>query len=340
MNANTSYRTLQNNSTKYMLKCVEEYEQVRDKAHPTYKTARSFFAAKSICYQNFYKFYSRYKAAQLNSEFLLPLRRGPKPKYREMPLVDDSLDAKILKHRAKGYNKHIISEALKKELGPKAKKCSASTVYRVLRRYGEARLSRTVIENKRKIVREKAGSLAHIDCHYLPKGIVKSEPLKKYFVMGVIDDYSRIVWTEIMPSHKALDATFAMMDAILIMDQRYGIKFEEALTDNGPEFCGSLTNPENHAFERLLMYFGIRHLRTQAYRPQTNGKIERFWRTFHDEVIEGAVFNTLDELKDAVLGYNFYHNEHRPHQGIEGKKPLSMLGENEKTNLITMETTK
>jgi transposase InsO family protein len=116
-----------------------------------------------------------------------------------------------------------------------------------------------------------------------------------------------------------------MMDAILIMNQRYNIKFDEALTDNGSEFCGGVKTKDTHPFERLLTHFAIKHIRTRPYRPQTNGKIERLWRTFDDEVIEGAVFETLDELKDAVLGYNFYYNEHRPHQGIDGKKPLEML---------------
>jgi transposase InsO family protein len=96
------------------------------------------------------------------------------------------------------------------------------------------------------------------------------------------------------------------MDAITIMNKRYGIQFEEAMTDNGGEFCEKEKTLREHPFERLLMYFSIKHIRTQAYRPQTNGKIERFWRSFDDEVIEGAVFETLDDLKNAVLGYNFY----------------------------------
>ena len=73
------------------------------------------------------------------------------------------------------------------------------------------------------------------------------------------------------------------------------------------------------------MHFGIKHRRTKPYRPQTNGKIERFWRTFNEEVIDGAEYNNLDELKDSVLGYNFYYNEHRPHQSLNGKTPQLML---------------
>ena len=77
----------------------------------------------------------------------------------------------------------------------------------------------------------------------------------------------------------------------------------------------------------MVVNFAIKHRRTKAYRPQTNGKIERFWRTFDNEVIDGSLFNSLDELKEAVLGYNFYYNEHRPHQAINGLTPLKKLEE-------------
>jgi transposase InsO family protein len=334
MNANTSYPTLRDNSIRYMLKFVAEYEQVRDKKHPVYKTARSFFSAKGLCYQNFYKLYRRYVVSGRNPEILLPTRRGPKPKYREMPLADNSLDSKVLAYRSQGHNKYVIAEALKKELGSNTPRSSASTIFRILRRYGQSKLTKAMVEEKRKIVRKTAGSLAHIDCHYLPRGIIKTEPMKRYFLLGVIDDYSRIVWTEVIPSTKAIEVTYAMMDALLILNQRYDIKFEEALTDNGSEFCGGAKTLNEHPYERLLIHFAIKHRRTKPYRPQTNGKIERFWRTFDDEVIEGALFNTLDELKEVVLGYNFYYNEHRPHQGINGKIPQSMLAEGEKPNLL------
>lgn len=322
--AKTSYCTLRQNAIKYMLNYIEEYEQVRRKEHSQFKYVREFFKARGICFQNFYKFYRRFQASNRNPDMLLPLRRGPLPKYLGMPIVDDSLAASILEFRRLGHNKYIISEALKKRFGHK-KSCSPSTVYRILKTYGVQKLTPTLKEKVRKIVREKAGSLAHLDCHYLPKGVVKNEPQKRYYVLGVMDDFSRIVWVEVMSSVKAMDVTFAMLDALTILQSRYEIVFEEALTDNGSEFCGGPKTLENHPFERLLKHFAIKHRRTKPYRPQTNGKIERFWRTFHEDVIDGAEFEDLEALKEAVLGYNFYFNEHRPHQGISGKTPLSTL---------------
>jgi len=319
----SSYKTLESNTIRYMIGHVERYERVKRREDEEYKTARSFFEAKGICYQNFYKFYRRYIESGRDEQALLPTRRGPKPKYKEMPIVDGSLEEKVLEYRKLGYNKYIISEAIKKE-GIIKKGCSASSVYRILRRYGESRIRKAMIEEKRSLIREHAGSLGHIDCHVLPKGVVKSDPEKRYYVLGCMDNYSRICWVEVTESVSALDACFAMMDVIMIMNQRYGIAFEEVLTDNGKEFCGGTKDPGSHPFERLLMHFGIKHITTKPYRPQTNGKIERFWRTFDDEVIDGAVYNTLDELKESVLGYNLYYNEHRPHQSLNGKMPNSL----------------
>ncbi len=210
MSINTSYPTLVSNSIKYMLKYVEEYELVKAKKHPQFRFVREFFEARELCFQNFYKLYGRYKAAQGIPELLLPIRRGPKPKFEELPLADDSLVKKILEYRKSGLNRYVIAAALKKN--PLIKKgFSASSVYRTLRKYGVSKLTKLVQEEKRKIVRTFAGSLAHIDCHYLPKGIVQSEPKKKYFVLGVIDDFSRIVWVEVIESLKAIDVAFACM---------------------------------------------------------------------------------------------------------------------------------
>lgn len=324
MDAMTSYKTMQQNTIKRMLQCVKEYEKVKNKKHPKFKTVRALFASSGICYQNFYKFYSRYIETGRDPNALLPMRRGPKPKYKDSPLADDSIEQHVLTYRKMGHNKYMISEIIRKN-HKITKGSSPSTVYRILNKYGESRLTPALKEEKRKIIREFAGSLAHIDCHYLPRGIVSNEPNKRYFALGVIDDFSRLVWVEIISSTKALDATFGMLDALMLFNKRYNVKFTEALTDNGSEFCGGKNTKDKHAFEKLLTHFSIKHRRTKAYRPQTNGKIERFWRTFEDDVISGSVFNSLEELKEAVLGYNFYYNEHRPHQAINGLTPLKKL---------------
>ena len=72
------------------------------------------------------------------------------------------------------------------------------------------------------------------------------------------------------------------------------------------------------------MELGIKHRYTRPYRPQTNGKVERFWRTLQEDLIHETDFDTLEELKDELFQYLYYYNNERPHQGIGGKKPIDM----------------
>jgi transposase InsO family protein len=71
----------------------------------------------------------------------------------------------------------------------------------------------------------------------------------------------------------------------------------------------------------MLLELGIKHRYTRPYRPQTNGKIERFWRTLDDDVIDGATFDNLDYFANEHFKYLIYYNNHRPHQALGGKTP-------------------
>lgn len=77
---------------------------------------------------------------------------------------------------------------------------------------------------------------------------------------------------------------------------------------------------------------GIKH-RIKPYRPQTNGKIERFERALEEDFVEETVFETREELEEELLKYIVYYNEYRPHQGIDEMKPAELckkrLGNNE-----------
>ena len=79
----------------------------------------------------------------------------------------------------------------------------------------------------------------------------------------------------------------------------------------------------------MLMELGIKHRYTKPYRPQTNGKVERFWRTLEDDLKRGTTFDSLEELKDELLQYLVYYNHQRPHQGIDGKTPAEMIEKHE-----------
>ncbi|WP_119793147.1 integrase core domain-containing protein [Flavobacterium anhuiense] len=177
----------------------------------------------------------------------------------------------------------------------------------------------------KKIIKERMGQLGHIDCHHLSKSIIRGENRRLYLVC-IIDDYSRIAWAELIPDITSLTVMFAALKCLNILSDHYEIKFEEILSDNGPEF-GIKTSQQkyNHPFERMLIELGIVHRHTKPYRPQTNGKVERFWRTLEDDLIRETDFDSLEELKEELLQYLYYYNHERPHQGIDGKKPIEMI---------------
>lgn len=168
------------------------------------------------------------------------------------------------------------------------------------------------------------GQLGHIDTYYLSKYILSGE-VSKLYVVAVMDDYSRVTWAEVVEGIDSLNVMFGAMRCFMMLKSGYGIQFEEVLTDNGSEFGNrSVKNKARHPFERLLQEMGIKHRNTQPYRPQTNGKIERFWKTLYEDLIEDTTFNSLGELKEELFHYLAYYNHERHHQAINCK-PVEML---------------
>jgi transposase InsO family protein len=86
---------------------------------------------------------------------------------------------------------------------------------------------------------------------------------------------------------------FRTLKMINTLNVTYRLVFAEILSDNGAEFA-SRNHPEEHPFEAMLLELGIKHGYTRPYRPQTNGKVERFWRTLDDDVIDGATFDNRE----------------------------------------------
>ena len=104
------------------------------------------------------------------------------------------------------------------------------------------------------------GELGHVDIHYVAKNTVKEPQFnnKRFYLLGVIDDYSRICWIEVIDSIKAIDVAFATMDILIKLKDRYDIKFSEMMSDNGSEFT-SKNNP-SHPFEKMLKFYDIKHV--------------------------------------------------------------------------------
>ena len=71
----------------------------------------------------------------------------------------------------------------------------------------------------------------------------------------------------------------------------------------------------------MLLELGIKHVYTPPYRPQPNGKVERFRRTVQEKLLEDMVFASMEAFQGELEQYILYYNEVRGHQGLEGETP-------------------
>lgn len=315
MRINYTDKTLKNNYIQTYQFLISEYEQIKSKTHPIYKKLKDFYKAHGTCAQTFLKYYNRYKQSN-NPDELLPGKRGPRYNMRRAPQEIEEL---VLIERNKGCNKFEITSILRPIL--KDKTPSPSGVYQILKRHGKNRLCPPMKEEKRRIIKEKAGELAHIDCHHLSKDMIAGDK-KRYYLVCVIDSCTRVAWVEVVEDIKSISVMFATLRCFNYLTEKFSIKFAEALTDNGPEFGPrESTKKLHHPFERMLIELGVKHRYIKPYRPQTNGKVERFWRTINEDLIEGTYFESIDHFKDELFKYILYYNKLRPHQGLGGQTP-------------------
>lgn len=312
-------KTMERNHIKRFLLHVEEYEQVKLKKHPRYKNAQDFYQSKQLVRQNFLKYYMRYVLAGRDPEALLPRTRGRK--FQDTIKYTPEVIEKVKEIRSYGYNCCDIARFVQQSMGVVIAK---STLYRLLKKLGLNKLNPELTLKKVRYTKMHIGEMGHIDVHYVAKGTVSEVGAEKLYIVGIIDDHSRLCWLEVIKSIKALDVMFATLGIITHLKTRYNIEFKEMLSDNGSELASK--NNEEHPVEALFQFFGIKHRYTQPFRPQTNGKIERFWKTLESEALDGEVFETLQEFKEYLLAYVIYYNEHRTHQGIGEKIPMQMLG--------------
>jgi transposase InsO family protein len=303
-----------------MLGCIEEYERIKRKESLTFKTVKAFCACHKFSHRNFMKICHRYRQ-QPCPDSPVPRRRGPKYRARR---VDLQTGERVISLRQQGNNRYGIRDMLRQNaiFAP-----CPTTIYNICRRHGLNRLKPVQKQERRKIIMNNIGELVHVDCHQLSKGITIAYPERTYHLLGLVDGYSRVAWVEVLEDKKALTVMFAMLKALNILKRQYNLEVDAVLTDNGAEFgSGPATrNKKEHPFERLLLEMSIKHRYTRPYRPQTNGKVERFWRTLNEDFIEGALYENLDDLRNELLGFLVYYNEHRPHSAIGNITPIKML---------------
>jgi transposase InsO family protein len=214
-----------------------------------------------------------------------------------------------------------------------------STVSGILTRIGMGRLGRIGLEPAVRYERSRPGELVHVDVkklgrivggagkrwrdngyqHYTGSytdalGHVHAKAGWEYVHIAV-DDYSRLAYAEVLADEKATTAVGFLRRAVSFF-ARYSIHAQAVLTDNGPAY-----NSIAHAL--ACRELRIKHLRTRPYRPQTNGKAERFIRTTLTGWAYGAVYGSSRERTTALDGWLRHYNHRHRHSALGHRAPIT-----------------
>ena len=216
---------------------------------------------------------------------------------------------------------------------------SVATVSRVLAQLGLSSLN--ALQPKEPVVRyehEAPGDLLHMDMKKLARIAavghrVTGDPRDHTRGVGwevahvAIDDHSRVAFVQMHPDEKR-PSVVAFLEAAVAHYKALGVTIKRLITDNGPAYRSQL-------FARTCQALGIKHTFTRHYRPQTNGKAERFIQTCLREWAYGRVWSHSAERAAWLPAFLAYYNARRPHSALDHKPPASRLGGN---NLLQLNT--
>jgi transposase InsO family protein len=202
------------------------------------------------------------------------------------------------------------------------------TVVHVQRRLGLAHRPRPAAPPVRRYERAAPGELVHLDIKKLGRFRRvghrihgdhgrRSRGSGSEFLHIAIDDRTRVAYAALFPDETAVSAT-----AFLALAHRWfaarGVVVRALLTDNGSAYRG-------HRFGALCGRLGLRHHWTRPYRPQTNGKAERFIRTCLGEWAYARSYPTSVARASALPDFLRYYNQDRFHMGLNGLTPMQRL---------------
>jgi transposase InsO family protein len=263
----------------------------------------------------------------------------------ELALHDRSSAPHSIPHRTSEERTQAIAALRKLRFtGPEIAEVldmALSTVSGILKRIGMGKLGRLGLEPAQRYERQRPGELIHIDVKKLGRiqrgaghritgrgghrralarkdatGLRRGSAGWDY-VHIAIDDCTRMAYAEVLGDERASTAIVFLRRAMAFFE-RHGMKVEQLLTDNGSAYRSMVHTIACRAL-------GIRHLTTRPYRPQTNGKAERFIRTLLGGWAYGAIYRTSGDRTAALDGWLCYYNHQRRHSALGHKPPIAHL---------------
>jgi transposase InsO family protein len=211
-----------------------------------------------------------------------------------------------------------------------------STVWKVLRRHGLSRRPLTVKEPANSYEWPCPGDLLHMDtsryARFLRPGHRvtgdRSQRSRRWasaetrvgydYAHAIVDDHSRLAYVELHQDEKAATVT-GFVERALAYFAEHDIIARRLMTDNAFAYV------HNRSLRELLASRGIRHLKTEPYRPRTNGKVERFHQTMAREWAYGLTYQTHRHRNAALPHWLNHYNRRRPHSSISDRPPISRV---------------
>jgi transposase InsO family protein len=246
--------------------------------------------------------------------------RSSRPHHspRMLPSVEQERICEVRRHT--GWGPRLIGGVVRRP---------HSTVHATLQRHGISRRPRPRREEVHRYEWACPGDLLHMDTKRYsrfsrPGHAVTGDRSDRNrragyeWVHSIVDDRSRLAHSELHPDERA-ETVVGFLERVLADYRSRGIGVRRLMTDNHFSYTKSA------ALRELLRREGIRHITIQPYRPQTNGKVERFQQTMAREWGYGLVYASSEHRARALPHWLRYYNERRPHSGIGDRPPISRV---------------
>jgi transposase InsO family protein len=248
------------------------------------------------------RWWGRYQADDLAG--LHPRTRRP---HSSPMRLDATIERRILRLRDRRWSAVRIGH----ELG-----IGHSSVQRVLERHGRNQLPRPTRVKSKRYEKQRPGELLHLDLKFLPA----LRNARNDFEFAAVDDFSREAVVSIRTEQTSASAA-AFLEHVVA---RLPYRIEAVLTDNAMAFTMRFAHHADRLtrFQQACVSLGIRHYVLKPYAPQSNGKVERFFRTIDDECLYVRPLFTFAARSRAVENFVWYYNHERPHLSLGGMTPV------------------
>jgi transposase len=291
-------------------------ELVQVENYPVKKACKLF----NVSRQTYYKWKKRQNLNDLSSTPHNFYRQTPKQLERIVIKMRDNLGISSIRIHHELKNRGILNPSTNCFL------CE-SAICAIFKRYKRGYKFDKLKRKKPVIIRyekQSPGEMAHIDVKKIRK--IKGDYNKKSYEALLIDDCTRLSYVEIIPDKTAQTLSEFLKSGTKFFKDEYNITFQRLLSDNGNEFTTRYRkNLSLHLFEATLKSLGIKHKYTRPYRPQTNGKAERMWRTLDIEFYRKKWFFSPEQREEELKKWIQKYNKYRPHLGINGLTPYQKL---------------